>query len=309
MSGFLDNLLMRNLRQGNADDVLADHTPTPLRPRTPSLFEPHTAGANGMAMHDGTELESTEVGSAPRRQSDSQLASSDAQTMHPDRGRQPLAAPSRGASFEIGLERTDDSTAALESTDTLPPAAEATMTMANDEHKPTRRASLKDNHSNAERIRIGDAATLNARGHSTTIETQHLAPNVLSSLEVRRLAHDESHRTAEGPAPASSSAHAPDRLANSASREALAGALGPPLQTRASQSQSGSPARYRKFDGMRERSAEQPAPSIQVSIGRIEIRATDTGTSNTSSARKDRHTPQAISLDEYLQQRAGRGRE
>ena len=49
--------------------------------------------------------------------------------------------------------------------------------------------------------------------------------------------------------------------------------------------------------------------TIQVSIGRIEIRATHSGASTAASARKDRSGPQPLGLDDYLRQRASGVRE
>ncbi|MDP9107833.1 MAG: hypothetical protein M3N23_02030, partial [Pseudomonadota bacterium] len=54
---------------------------------------------------------------------------------------------------------------------------------------------------------------------------------------------------------------------------------------------------------------EPKRQTIQVSIGRIEIRATHSGASTAASARKNKSGPQPLGLDDYLRQRASGVRE
>ncbi|MGH9429915.1 MAG: hypothetical protein ACRD3T_00065 [Terriglobia bacterium] len=54
----------------------------------------------------------------------------------------------------------------------------------------------------------------------------------------------------------------------------------------------------------RARPAVEPEPTIQVTIGRIEVRATSTPA---PASAKERQVPRVMSLDEYLQRRSGRG--
>lgn len=298
MTGFLDKLLVRNLSKSVDGDALSGNKQEWVRPRTPSLFEPTLPGTSGPAMQDAEENESQNTGVMPHWNSDPRRQSHTSQVRPSAEpaalGATPSAdSPHNNAALDIGQERAGNSAAAG------PVPGEL-----------GRNRRMRANN-------IDETAGFDTRSRSTESQLRHLIQRseraVLPLHDVSAAQRAEARTQMAAPAPSLTIANSPMTPSNTASQAVLDSALRSQLQARAGQSRLSLPPHDRTHDRLHysagESGAGQRASNIQVSIGRIEIRAVSAGAPAPSPTRKERPTPQAIGLDEYLRQRASGGRE
>ncbi|MEM4988039.1 hypothetical protein V8G57_11640 [Collimonas sp. H4R21] len=317
MSSFLDNLLARNLSKPADSDTLSGNTQEWLRPRTPSLFEPALPGTGGPAMQDTEEDESHNAGATPHRNSDPRRQGHYGQVrlgaVPAALGATPLPGSARSnAAPDFGQEPPGNSAAAGQQSDAprFTPARIASMPGVEDAPVIEPGGSGRNRRRTADNI--DETAGFDTRLRSTESQLRNLvrrsAPEVRPSHEAGAERRDEARTRLAAPAP-SRTAAMPSTPFNAVSQAALDSALRSQLQARAGQSRSSAAPRGGIHGSAGESGAGQRTSNIQVSIGRIEIRAASAGTPAPSPTRKERPAPQAIGLDEYLRQRASGGRE
>ena len=313
MSDFLDNLLSRNLPATKTDRP-SHPTQGWVRPRARSLFESTSAGIVTSDSEDPEALASVDGDATPHSNSRTRTGRT---ALHIDRD----GAASDGASSaqhyqDIDRARNSEYTRITAPTSILNAAFPPQLSAERGAFAPT--ARVDDTTRNAVDSfprgsdNVAEAADTDRRLRPWTAQlrpmigtternsqplshsAQHLQREQLTSQPTGR---PDAHPRMPPPLPA----------LNAVTPPMLDRGLRSRLQALAAQAHNGKSPRV-PIEGNTHRTEHAPQ-TIQVSIGRIDIRATGAGAAAVSPPRKEKSLPQALALDDYLRQRAGGGRE
>lgn len=309
MSEFLDRLIARSAGQGEV-----------IRPRTPSLFEPYSLHAAPVppTVFDNTEVEdpglSTDAGAHPRREWSVQTNDRTSVITPPEAAQSPSreAIPVIRPSIEKGqsLAHSESSPSYSGSRDNTlvgvhrrrgPDRADAesppALTHAADLQTRFPRAALQEN-SHYHQAEVAPSVTLPslpAKENKVASAAKGNSSEILPDSAVNHRAEAKPSLSISPPPQRDTLSWQPIQVRV----RAPADTAKPMEQARAAYS-----LEQRRQSAFRRPSGQEP--TIQVTIGRVEVRAEQP---SPLPPAKERSNLKPMSLDEYLRQRTGKGRE
>ena len=304
MSDFLDHLLARNIPGLKGDSRAADQKPAWVRPRLRSLFESTSAGLLAPDLHSSELAVLPDDGAAPQPQSGFRAGQKTLQRKHGSAVAEGPVVGTVDDSIDHGVNDSAEKNALWE---TITASSHRTQRVV--EHVVPVPLVAADSTTNAAAIRATAGRIRASNGNLDRKASTIQRP-------------ETSIRAPAQPAPPNDHQQQTNQLKGFANEPSVVPKLLPALDVVTPV--SGDAALRIRLQGVATLSrtgtrvpasikdtANRTAPprqTIQVSIGRVEIRAHIAAPTGTPS-RNDKVVPQVLGLDDYLRQQAGGGRE